>query len=188
VPGVRVAVDTTYYDAGGSDRRQWMSSMRSGARRAGVSPPYVAYTRTQTHWRYTSTRSSTAGCEPSLSVVEVGIRYIVPRLVADTADEEDLLEWRRYTTSLWRHEEGHGIRALREAREMRDSLDHVRAPMCGILNAAVTRAMEAVGRKYQRLQQDYDARTGHGARQGAILLIPGGPRLAIDTTYRDTLP
>jgi predicted secreted Zn-dependent protease len=188
VPGVRTIVDTTYYDADGRERQQWMASMRAGARRAGVNPPYVAYTRTQTRWRYTSARSSTGECEPGLREVEVTIRYIVPRLAVDTVDEEDLLEWRRYVTSLWRHEEGHGLRALREAGEMRDSLARVRTPACGTLEAAVTRAMDAVGRKYRRLQEDYDARTGHGARQGAVLLIPGAPRLAIDTTYRDTLP
>jgi predicted secreted Zn-dependent protease len=188
VPGVRSVVDTTYYDAEGSDRRQWMSSMRANARRAGVSPPYVAYTRTQARWTYTSSRSSTGGCQTSLPAVEVNIRYIVPRLVADTVDEEDMLEWRRYLVSLWRHEEGHGIRALREASEMRDSLSSVRTTSCAALNASVNRALDAVSRKYRRLQNEYDTRTGHGARQGAILLMPGAVRLAIDTTYRDTIP
>jgi predicted secreted Zn-dependent protease len=188
VPGVRAIVDTTFYDAEGRERRQWMTSMRASARRAGVGPPYVAYTRTQTRWSYASSRSGTGGCQPSLPAVEVSIRYIMPRLVADTVEEEDMLEWRRYLTSLWRHEEGHGLRALREASEMRDSLTHVRTPSCGTLNATVTRAMDAVGRKYRRLQEGYDARTGHGARQGAVLLMPGVARLPVDTTYRDTLP
>jgi predicted secreted Zn-dependent protease len=188
VAGVRAIVDTTFYEAEGRARQQWMASMRASARRAGVSPPYIAYTRTQTRWSYASSRSSTGGCQPSLPAVEVSIRYIMPRLVADTVEEEDLLEWRRYLTSLWRHEEGHGLRALREASEMRDSLNSLRTPGCATLNASVTRAMDAVGRKHRRLQESYDARTGHGARQGALLLMPGTARLAVDTTYRDTLP
>jgi predicted secreted Zn-dependent protease len=188
VAGVRTLVDTTYYDVEGRERRQWMASMRAGARRAGVGSPYVAYTRTQSRWSYGSSRTGVGGCQPNLPAVEVGIRYIVPRLAADTVAEEDMLEWRRYLTSLWRHEEGHGIRALREGSEMRDSLIRLRAPTCASLGASVARAMDAVNRKYGRLQSDYDLRTGHGARQGAVLLMPGVQRLPIDTTYRDTVP
>ena len=188
VPGVRTIVDTTFYDAEGGDRRQWMTSLRVAARRAGISAPYVAYTRTLARWTYASSRSSSGGCQASMPAVEMTVRYVVPRLVADTIDEEDMLEWRRYSFSLWRHEEGHGLRALREAGEMRDSLHSVRSSSCAALNGAVTRALEAVSRKYRRLQDEYDTRTAHGARQGAILLMPGATRLAVDTTYRDSVP
>src|SRR5688572_12121566 len=99
-PGLTTVVDTAFYDVSGRERRQWMSSMRAGARRAGVPGPFVAYTRSQTHWKYSTSRPGTGGCQPGAPSVEVRIRYIVPRLSADTVEEEDLLEWRRYITSL----------------------------------------------------------------------------------------
>src|SRR5688572_16452387 len=115
VPGVRAIVDTAYYEIDARERRQWMSAMRVGARRAGISPPFVAHTRTQARWRYTGSQSATGGCQARSPAVEVTIHYLMPRLVADTVDEEDMMEWRRYLVSLWRHEEGHAVRALREA-------------------------------------------------------------------------
>jgi predicted secreted Zn-dependent protease len=189
VTGVRLRADTVFYDALGSTRREWLVSMRSAARRAGVAAPYLAHTEWQTRWSYASSRRSPLGCAPQAPLVEVTIRYIMPRLPADSAvAPDDMLEWQRHSVSLWRHEEGHAIRALRAAAEMRDSLTSVRAPSCDVLPGAASRAIAAVMAKYRALQADYDTRTAHGARQGAILLLPGVARLATDTTYRDTTP
>lgn len=187
--GLRIVIDTVFYEAEGRERRQWVRSMRAGAQRAGLRAPYFAYTRSQATWSYASSRSGGAGCAARLPIVELSIRYTMPRLVADSAiAEEDVLEWRRYVTSLWRHEEGHALRAYREASEMRDSLVRLRAPSCAAMNATVARVMGAVERKHRALQQAYDTRTRHGARQGAVLLMPGVTRFPLDTSYRDTEP
>ena len=188
-PGVRLVVDTTFYDAEGVTRRQWLASMRAGAQRAGVSAPYLAHTEWQTRWSYASARSTALGCAPQLPLVEVTIRYTMPRLGSDSGvAPEDILEWRRHSTSLWRHEEGHAARALRAAAEMRDSLWTLHTPSCTALQSSASRAITAVMAKYRMLQADYDTRTGHGARQGAMLLLPGIARLSMDTTFRDTIP
>ncbi len=187
--GVRLRVDTAFYDAAGSTRLEWLASMRVGARRAGVAAPYLAHTAWQTRWSYASSRRSADGCRPQSPLVEVTIRYTMPRLPSDSGvAPDDTREWRRHSVSLWRHEEGHAVRALRAATEMRDSLATVRAPSCDALPAAATRAIAAVMNKYRALQADYDLRTAHGARQGAVLLPSGIARLSTDTTYRDTLP
>jgi predicted secreted Zn-dependent protease len=189
VAGVKATVDTSYYDAEGVTRRQWLASMRASAQRAGIRVPFLAHTSWQTRWSYATSRSTSMGCEARLPGVEVMIRYTMPRLVSDSGvAPEDVLEWRRHMTSLWRHEEGHAIRAMRAATEMRDSLAHFRAPSCGALQSAVSRTMDAIVQKYRGLQDAYDARSGHGARQGAILLLPGMARLTVDTTFRDTVP
>jgi predicted secreted Zn-dependent protease len=187
-PGVRAAVDTTYYETEGSTRRQWLASMHAAARAAGVRAPYLAHTAWQTRWSYAGSRLTTLGCEARLPSIDLTIHYTMPRLVSDSGvAPEDALEWRRHAMSLWRHEEGHALRALRAAAEMRDSLSRVRAPSCASLQPTIARAMDAVERKYRALQEAYDARTGHGARQGAVLALPG-VRLPVDTTYRDTVP
>jgi predicted secreted Zn-dependent protease len=182
-------VDTTFYRTDGLTRRQWLASMRAGAQRAGVNVPFLAHTEWQTRWSYASSRNSGRGCAPISPMVEVTIRYTMPRLASDSGVAlEDMLEWRRHSASLWRHEEGHAARALRAAAEMRDSLWALHTPGCAALQPAASRAIAAVMAKYRALQADYDARTGHGARQGAMLLLPGVARLPVDTTYRDTLP
>ena len=187
-PGVRAVVDTTFYETGGVTRRQWLASMRAAAARAGVRPPYLAHTAWQTRWSYGASRATTLGCEARLPVIEVTIRYTMPRLASDSGVSlEEMLEWRRHSASLWRHEEGHGLRALRAATEMRDSLSRLRAPDCEALRLVAARAMDAVMRKHRALQDAYDARTAHGARQGAALMLPG-MRPPVDTTYRDTMP
>lgn len=47
--------------------------------------------------------------------------------------------------------------------------------------------MDAVLFKYNTLQDRYDAQTAHGARQGAMLIVPG-VRLPLGTTCCDALP
>ena len=188
-PGVRAVVDTTFYEVEGVTRRQWLASMRPAAQRAGVPAPYLAHTEWQARWSYGTSRSTARGCEAQLPVIEVTIRYTMPRLGSDSGvAPDDVLEWRRHATSLWRHEEGHALRALRAATEMRDSLYRIRAPTCASLPSTVSRAMDAVVLKYRALQEAYDSRTIHGARQGAVLIPPGMTRLSVDTTYRDTIP
>ena len=100
--------------------------------------------------------------------------------------KKDLREWRRYIVSLWRHEEGHAIRAMRESAEVRDSL--TRAPSCSLLGPSISRAQDAVRRKHRALQVRYDSLTRHGARQGALFILPGVTQVSVDTTYRDTMP
>ncbi len=187
--GVRSRVDTTYYEADGQNRREWLVSMRIAARSAGVPAPYLAYTSSQTRWSYASSRMTPRGCTPNVPLIELTIRYTMPRLVGDsTVTNEERQEWRRYLVSLWRHEEGHAVRAKREAAEVRDSLTHARAPSCGALGASVSRAQISVRDKHRALQVRYDSLSRHGARQGAMFILPGVTQVPVDTTYRDTIP
>ena len=62
-PGVRAVVETTFYEAEGLTRRQWLASMRAAAQRAGVHAPYLAHTAWQTRWSYGTSRTTARGCE-----------------------------------------------------------------------------------------------------------------------------
>lgn len=80
------------------------------------------------------------------------------------------------------------MRAVRESAEVRDSLTRARTPSCGALGTSVSRAQAAVRSKHRALQVRYDSLTRHGARQGALLILPGVTQPPVDTTYRDTIP
>ena len=189
VAGVRIAIDTTYYDATGTTPREWLVSSRRNAATAGVRVPYLANTGWSTRWTYPSTHLSAFGCEAQYPVVELNIKFVMPRLVTDSAvSTEDRFEWLRYMHSLWAHEEGHALRGVRAATEIRDSLHRIHTESCAALSPTVGEAMRKVLAKYVILQASYDERTQHGARQGAMIIPVRAVRLAVDTTYRDTVP
>jgi predicted secreted Zn-dependent protease len=79
------------------------------------------------------------------------------------------------------------MRGLRAAAAELDVLHHLRPAACQQLQADAERAIAAVVQRYAESDREYDARTLHGARQGTTLVI-GPRRIAIDTTYRDTVP
>ncbi|MEP7001433.1 MAG: DUF922 domain-containing protein [bacterium] len=187
--GVRVSTDTTFYDASGTTPREWLASSRRSAAAAGVTIPFLATTGWSTRWTFASSRVTSIGCEAKLPTVSLSIKFVMPRLVADSVvSTEDRLEWLRFTHSLWSHEEGHAIRGVRAAAEIRDSLQRIHTSACTQLSPALSEAVRKVLEKYTTLQAAYDARTQHGARQGAMIIPVRGARLAIDTTYRDTVP
>ena len=188
LPGVRVAIDTTYYDAAGTTPREWLLSARRGAASAGVRVPFLAHTGWSTRWTYT-THGSTYGCEARYPVVVLAISFIMPRLVVDSVvSTEDRVEWLRFMHLLWTHEEGHAQRGVRAAAKLRDSLQRTQTATCALLATSVNAATRKVLAKYASLQTSYDERTLHGARQGAMIIPDRGARLAVDTTFRDTVP
>ena len=189
VPGVRISVDTTFYDATGTTPREWLVSARRGAAAAGVRVPYLANTSWTAGWSYPSSRVTSFGCGAQNPQVGLRIRFSMPRLLADSAvSTEDRMEWLRFMHSLWAHEEGHALRGVHAAAEIRDSLQRIHAESCTALSPVLSAAAGRVIEKYTLLQARYDERTQHGARQGALIILVRGARLATDTTYRDTLP
>ena len=189
VPGVRISADTTFYDATGTSPREWLASARRNAAAVGVRVPYLAYTAWSTQWSYPSSRVTTSGCAAQNPQVALSVRFTMPRLVADSAvSTEDRLEWLRFMHSLWTHEEGHALRGVHAAAEIRDSLQRIHSGSCAMLSPILGEVARSVVEKYTLLQARYDARTQHGARQGAFIIPVRGARLAVDTTYRDTLP
>jgi predicted secreted Zn-dependent protease len=189
VPGVRIAIDTTFYDATGTTPREWLASARRNAATAGVRVPYLANTGWTTRWTYPSSRVTSIGCETQFPMVTLDIKFVMPRLVADSVvSTEDRVEWLRFLHSLWTHEAGHALRGVRAATEMRDSLQRIHTESCTTLSPTVGEAVRKVLAKYSILQASYDERTQHGARQGAMIIPVRGARLAVDTTFRDTLP
>ncbi|MEO8622152.1 MAG: DUF922 domain-containing protein [bacterium] len=187
--GVRVAVDTTFYDASGTTPREWLVSARRSAAEAGVRVPFLATTGWSTRWTYASSRVTSIGCETRFPVVSLNIKFVMPRLVADSVvSTEDRLEWLRFMHSLWSHEQGHALRGVRAAAEIHDSLERLHTAACTQLSPALSEAVRKVLEKYTTLQAAYDTRTQHGARQGAMIIPVRGARLAVDTTFRDTVP
>ena len=151
--------------------------------------PYLANTGWSTRWTYRSSRMTSIGCEVQFPTISLDIRFVMPRLVSDSAvSTEDRFEWLRFMHSLWAHEQGHATRGIRAVAEIRDSLQRIHTESCASLSPTAAEAARKVQAKYTALQAAYDERSQHGARQGAIIIPVRGARLAVDTTFRDTVP
>jgi len=84
-----------------------------------------------------------------------------PRLADEATASKGLLErWRRYYRALTEHEAGHANLAY-EHRD--DVLSAIKGATCETAQAAGQAALDRI----RALQRDYDARTRHGATQGA---------------------
>lgn len=188
-PGIRTRVDTTYYDVDGREPRAWLASMSAAARAAGVTGRYHAQTTWNTRWRYASSRRVGSTCEVVEPTVEAEIRFVMPRLRSDSAlTPEASAEWRRYLTSLWRHEEGHARRGLLAAVEQERMLRRTVSTSCDLLTTNVRLLSDQILARYRAENAQYDEVTSHGARQGALLIVDPKRPLPMDTTYRDVLP
>ncbi len=148
--------------------------LRAGLRRNGVrmndGSIYDALTSWDVSWEYDYDRADgDCSVDEFRAVVDVTIRY--PRLVSDDDAPVSLTDaWDAYLHSLIRHEQGHRDIAVAAV----DGLIRAVTALPPVATCAdLDRSVEALGRSFMdrlRLdQQAYDAETGHGAMQGAIL-------------------
>jgi predicted secreted Zn-dependent protease len=185
--GVHTQTETAYYPVAGADARVWRASMFLSARSAGVDAPFAAQTSWRVQWSYASTRASGVGCEVVSPTVELDVRYIMPQLVPDSAGSpEDRAEWHRYLAALWTHEKGHALRGAHAAAAIRDELRHIRVGSCALMAAETRRVTDATIAKYRASDKEYDERSKHGARQGAMLVVDPHHPVLIDTSFVDT--
>ena len=113
----------------------------------------------------------------------------MPRLQTESGvGANDLATWQGNVRALWRHEEGHATLAMRSGTELRDSLRVLHAGECGLLNAHIDSVARGIDVKYRRLQGAADERARTNARAAGQIVQFRGSVLAVDTTYRDSVP
>jgi predicted secreted Zn-dependent protease len=181
-------IDTTYYVVTGLTPAEWAASSASAAARFGLSPRALAMTANYNKWVY-ALRPSAYGCEPRDVNVILGITFVMPRLASDSGvSADDMSAWRGLVRYLWVHEQTHAAIATRSAVEFRDSLRVLHSGECGLLRARAGEVSNEVTAKYNVLQRALDDRE-HAAQhsEGQIRQFRGS-RLAVDTTFRDTVP
>lgn len=187
VSGVRPVVDTTYYVVTGTTPQEWEASSATAAARVGLSPRALAMTANYNKTVYTA-HATEYGCEPHDPTVILGITFVMPRLDSDSGvGAGDLAAWQALVRYLWTHENTHAAIAMRSAIEFRDSLRVLHSGECGLLKARVDAVSRAVAAKYGVLHRDLDDRE-HAAQHSAGQIAQfRGSRLAVDTTFRDTV-
>lgn len=188
VDGIRTLADTVYYPVHGTTPREWATSSRAEAARAGVRVPAIAMLGFANRWVYTAQHSE-YGCEPHDPAVILGIRFVMPRLASDTGvTREDMTAWEGLMRTLWVHEKAHATIARKSAVEFRDSLRVLHSGECGVLMAHVSAVAKEVQQRYEALQVELDDRRQRGSRPAGQIDAFRGTFLGVDTTFRDSVP
>jgi predicted secreted Zn-dependent protease len=188
VNGVRALVDTLYCPVYGATPREWATSSQKEAARAGVLVPHLAMTAFANKWVY-FLRPSEYGCELRVPVVLLGIRFVMPRLAVDSGvSADDMAAWQGRQRSLWIHEGAHATIAMRSAIEFRDSLRVLHSSECGLLDSRVQGVASGVTMRAQALQDSLDARSRRGQALAGQIAAFRRTVLAVDTTFRDSVP
>lgn len=169
--GVRVKVDTAWYDVAGASLAEWLPSMRDGAMSSGVQPPYYSETEWELHWAYSLPRPGRDACTLTLPIVSLTVRFVMPRLAAGvTPADTDARAWAGLNAALWAHEREHGTIAMRAAMDGADTMRRFRAPSCAGLSMQVDELMQSVMERYLEEERRYDA------RNKPVVLQAGGER------------
>ncbi len=168
-PGLYATTDTpTYYTIAGSTVSELRDAISNCALRKEAGQ-YHAVTTYQLNWQY-STKVSGTSC--SLGNVKVGlhINQLMPRLSPDvTLSSGAQATWDTYRAGLVAHEQGHINLDNQYARELMNALQSTKSSNCDTLASQVQLTINTYVSRLNTANQQYDARTGHGATQGAVL-------------------
>jgi predicted secreted Zn-dependent protease len=168
------SVSTNFYAVSGNSIREILASI------ARSKPPAVsmhARTEWKLEWRFT-TESGASGCACTEFHIQLATTKTLPRWIPTAEAPAPVRDaWARYALALAVHEEGHAQVARDAAAELRRRVDAVGSfPSCAALTAELNRIGNEVVTEYRAKDVDYDARTRHGATQGAFLgEFRGGP-------------
>lgn len=133
------------------------------------------YTEWRVSWHFSVTPTAD-GCQCSSFITQGTVVITLPRWIVPTnAPATTVGIWTNYFAALRSHEVGHGQMAVAAAAELnRRAREQSSGADCESLRRALKQLGETVLAEYRQRDKDYDARTRHGATQGAIL--PGRER------------
>jgi predicted secreted Zn-dependent protease len=166
-PTVSRTID--YYDVSGADAREVRASLnRSGPISSTDNKRYDATARWWVSWKYQYKRTSSQ-CGIASVTTDVKVTITFPRLKTDASTPEALkMAFATYTEKLMLHEEGHVQNGIDIAKRIEAAIRVMPPePTCEALGQAANKLGNALIKEANQADIDYDARTRHGATQGA---------------------
>jgi predicted secreted Zn-dependent protease len=158
---LRLAINT--YEVRGRDHDALARSLNANGPRG-----FHGLTTWKIDYEFTTKREQ-GGCRVETVRVTVGGQILMPRWADESAAPPELQRrWNDYYAALKLHEDGHIQNGRDLALLVKERLMGLGTIPCDGVNA---RAQSEFDRLYQNLKtrdQDYDARTNHGATQGAV--------------------
>lgn len=155
---------TTYTVSGATPRevRADINAKRNAAAGGG----YDSINRWNTHWRF-QTQTTGTGCIVASVTVTLDIEIVIPQL-SESAPADVRRRFDTYIERLMVHERGHSTNSVAAANQIEPALlGMAPAPTCREMARAANQLANDILEKQKTIDKDYDARTRHGATQGA---------------------
>ena len=162
---VTTKVTTKYYSFTGqtvADMRASINRVRPGAQDASAWGTV--------NWRWRRAISGSGRCSFSRTSVALSEKFVMPQWASREGAPADVQNtWDTYLARLWVHEKGHQTLSLKAAKAVSAKLNKMGSyATCAALDKAANKAASAIMARQQKAQAAYDARTNHGATQGAV--------------------
>jgi predicted secreted Zn-dependent protease len=158
----------TYPVIGATSAEIHQSLEANGPKQAGRT--FYGLTEFSMGYRYTPVSVAPNGgmCRAADVQVQIGITVTLPEWERPRGVDPDLWrEWRRFHRALERHEEGHVRLADDAAERLRLGLLGLRGP-CDTLGDRAKALADRLSEVSAGHHLDYDARTEHGVKEGAV--------------------
>ncbi len=167
--GLLVEGDEDAYDVDGES----IEALRRAIDAAGPvidGERFVGRTRWHLDWRFTYA-NDVRGCRVATAQTRVTLRTTYPRWVrAHAAPPEVTARWQRFMTALRRHEETHRRHGLEAGAAIQRRLTQLLPqPDCTATERVANRMAHGIVALWRAADRDFDARTRHGATEGASL-------------------
>lgn len=157
------AVTLVHYDVSGQDYPTLIRSLRANGPRG-----FHGLARWRIDYQYTTTQQQQR-CSISSVRLRVSGEILMPRWVdAASAPADIQRHWSDYYAALQQHEDGHIQHGRELAILVRQRLMGLGAVPCETLPALAQREYDRLYGNLKTRDQEYDARTNHGATQGAL--------------------
>jgi predicted secreted Zn-dependent protease len=166
-----VRVHTSYYYVDGPSATVLAAQIEQNGPPGADGKRYAGKTKWDVQWKFKHEQRGVT-CEMKEAAVAVGVAQTLPRWRDEKKGVAALkARWRQFSDALKRHEDRHKDHGLAAGREIEAALLAAKpASNCEDLATSANSAADAIVKKYQKLDQEYDAQTGHGRSEGAVLL------------------
>jgi predicted secreted Zn-dependent protease len=166
--------DHSYYQVYGNTAAQIHGQVKqcapNGGSEAGGGDEFAAETGYRLTWQYDTTASDAGTCTVSNVKIGLHLNMVLPEWRPTAAAGNGLVTaWQKYVSSLATHENGHVAIDQQYAGQLLSDLQAYPATDCGSMAASIQAKINADTAALDAANDAYDARTNHGATQGAIL-------------------
>lgn len=156
----------TTYQVSGQTSKAVRADINAKRKAAAGGAGFDSVNRWQTHWNF-RTVSTAEGCTLSDIVVRLDIEIVIPEL-GPAVPAALRQRFEAYIEKLMVHERGHSTYSVAAAREIDARLRALGPlPTCMEMSAAARELGHSLLEEGRQADKDYDARTRHGATQGA---------------------
>jgi predicted secreted Zn-dependent protease len=162
-------LERAFYEVSGGSVGELLASLKAQAPAATQTDSNFARTTWSLTWDGEwAPAAGDSVCAVTASRVRLESRMALPRWHPSPGAAGGLaMDWSKFVRNLAGHENGHLATAVTAAREVEQSLGRLRGP-CGAMQNQARAAIDSIVAAFRLVDEEYDRRTGFGARQGAV--------------------